>query len=76
MRETQVRSLGREEPLEEAAAPHSSTLGWKIPRTEQPGGLQSTEDAKSQTGLKGRSMHAQASGCGVGGLLSVVAHWA
>ena len=40
------------------------------------GGLQSTEDAKSQTGLKGLSMHAQALGCGVWGLLSVVALWA
>ena len=40
------------------------------------GGLQSTEDAKSQTGLKGLSMHAQALGCGVWGLLSVEALWA
>ena len=40
------------------------------------GGLQSTEDAKSQTGLKGLSMHVQALGCGVWGLLSVVALWA
>ena len=76
MRETQVRSLGREEPLEEGTATHSSIPVWRIPWTEEPGGIQSTEDAKSQTGLKGRSMHAQASGYGVGGLLSVVAHWA
>ena len=36
-----VRSLGWEGPLEKAMAPHSSTLAWKIPRTEEPGGLQS-----------------------------------
>ena len=41
MRETQVRSLGREDPLEKAMAPHSSTLAWKIPWMEEPGGLQS-----------------------------------
>ena len=36
MRETGVRSLGREDPLEKAMAPHSSTLAWKIPWTEEP----------------------------------------
>ena len=40
MRETKVRSLGREDPLEKAMAPHFSTLAWKIPRTEEPGRLQ------------------------------------
>ena len=39
--ETQVRSLGREDPLEKEIATHSSTLAWKIPWTEEPGGLQS-----------------------------------
>ena len=39
--ETQVRSLGGEEPLEKEMATHSSILAWKIPRTEKPGGLQS-----------------------------------
>ena len=39
--ETQVQSLCQEDPLEEAMAPHSSTLAWKIPWTEEPGGLQS-----------------------------------
>ena len=39
--ETQVRSLGREDPLEKEMAPHSSTLAWKIPCTEEPGGLRS-----------------------------------
>ena len=36
-----VRSLGREDPLEEGMATHSSILAWRIPRTEEPGGLQS-----------------------------------
>ena len=39
--ETQVRSLGREDPLEEGAATHSSILAWRIPRTEESGELQS-----------------------------------
>ena len=39
--ETWVQSLGREDPLEKEMAIHSSTLAWKIPRTEKPGGLQS-----------------------------------
>ena len=38
---TQVRSLGREDPLEKVMAPHSSILAWKIPWTEKPGRLQS-----------------------------------
>ena len=41
MQETQVWSLGREEPLEEEMATHSSILAGKIPRAEEPGGLQS-----------------------------------
>ena len=39
--ETWVLSLGREDPLEKAMAPHSSILAWKIPWTEEPGRLQS-----------------------------------
>ena len=39
--ETWVRSLGREDPLEEEMATHSSVLAWRIPRTEEPGGLRS-----------------------------------
>ena len=38
MQETQVRSLGPEDPLEEGMATHSSILAWRIPRTEGPGG--------------------------------------
>ena len=40
MRETQVRSLGCEDLLEKEMATHSSILGWEIPWTEEPGGLQ------------------------------------
>ena len=41
MWETCVRSLGQEDPLEKEMATHSSTLAWKIPWMEEPGGLQS-----------------------------------
>ena len=41
MRETRVQSLRREDLLEKEMATHSSTLAWKIPWTEEPGGLQS-----------------------------------
>ena len=41
MRETWVQSLGWEDLLEKEMATHSSTLAWKIPRTEEPGRLQS-----------------------------------
>ena len=41
VQETQVRSLGWKDPLEKEMATHSSTLAWKIPRTEETGGLQS-----------------------------------
>ena len=39
MQETQVQSLGSEDPLEEEMATHSSILAWRIPWTEEPGGL-------------------------------------
>ena len=41
MPETQVQSLGWEDPLEEEMAAHSSILAWRIPRTEEPGRIQS-----------------------------------
>ena len=41
MWETQVRSLGWEDPLEKEMASHSSILAWRIPWREEPGGLQS-----------------------------------
>ena len=40
LQETQVRPLGREDPLEEGMATHASTLAWRLPRTEEPGGPQ------------------------------------
>ena len=40
MWETQVQSLGQEDPLEKEMATHSSILSWKIPWTREPGGLQ------------------------------------
>ena len=50
MWETQVRSLGQEDPLEKEMATHSSVLAWRIPWMEEPAGLQST-GSKSQTWL-------------------------
>ena len=49
MRETWVRSLGGEDPLEKEMATHSSTLAWKIPWTEEPGRLQSSSVTQSPT---------------------------
>ena len=46
--ETQARSLGHEDPLEEGAATHSSILAWRIPWTEESSRLQSIE-SQSQT---------------------------
>ena len=46
MRETWVRFLGREDPLEKEMATHSSVLVWEIPWTEEPGGLQSTRSQR------------------------------
>ena len=48
--ETWIRSLGREDTLEKQTAIHSGILAWKIPWTEESGGLQSTE-LQSQPGL-------------------------
>ena len=49
MRDTRIRSLGREDPLEKEMSTHSRTLAWKIPWTEEPSRLQSRV-AKSRTG--------------------------
>ena len=46
MQETQVRSLGWEDPLEKEMATHSSTLAWKIPWMEEPVGLRSMGSQK------------------------------
>ena len=47
MQETWFQPLGREYPLEEEMATHSSILVWRIPRTEEPGGLQSMGSQES-----------------------------
>ena len=49
MWETQVRSLGGEDPLEKEMATHSSTLAWRIPWRKEPGGLQSMGSLESDT---------------------------
>ena len=49
MQETWDRFLGQEDPLEKAMATHSSILAWEIPRTEEPGGLQSMESQELDT---------------------------
>jgi len=41
MQETQVQALGQKDPLEREMVSHSSILAWRIPRTVEPGGLQS-----------------------------------
>ena len=46
VKETQVRSLDWEDPLEEEMATHSSVLAWAVPWTEEPGGLQFTESQR------------------------------
>ena len=48
VQETWVRSLGREDPLVKEMATHSSIIAWRIPRTEEPGGLQTVGSAKSR----------------------------
>ena len=58
-RETQIRSLGWEDPLEKGNVFHSSILAWRISWTEEPKGLlQSMGVAESQTWVKGLSTHA------------------
>ena len=53
----QVQSLGREDPLEKEMTTHSSILAWEIPRTEEPGRLQSMGLQKSQTQLNKQQQH-------------------
>ena len=49
MQETQVQFLSREDPLEKEMATHSNILAWRIPRAEDPGGLQSMGLQESDT---------------------------
>ena len=56
MKEIWVQTLGWDDPLEEGTATHSSILAWRIPWTEEPGGLQ-FKRSQSWTRLKQLSMH-------------------
>ena len=49
VQETRVQSLGQKDPLEKEMATHSSILAWRIPRTEEPGRLQSMRSQVSDT---------------------------
>ena len=55
MQETQVQSLGWEEPLEKEMAIHSSILAWEIPRTEEPDRLQSMQLQRAGHDLETKS---------------------
>ena len=57
MQETRVRSLGQEDALEEEMATHSNILAWRIPWTEEHGGLQSTRSQKSRARLRDCTQH-------------------
>ena len=57
MWETWVRSLGQEGPLEKGMATHSNILAWRIPRTEEPGRLQSMGVSESWTQLSDFHIH-------------------
>ena len=57
MQEIQVRALGQEDPLEKAMAAHSSILAWRIPWTEEHGGLQSIESQSISHDWNDFSMH-------------------
>ena len=56
MQEIQVRSLGWEDPLEKEMTTHSSILAWRIPWTEEPGGLQSMGPHPGEECCKGNSI--------------------
>ena len=49
MQDTRIQSLGQEDPLEKGMAAHSSVLAWRIPWTQEPGGLQSMGLQESDT---------------------------
>ena len=62
VQETWVQPLGQGDPLEEGMAPHSSVLAWRIPRTEEPGGLQSM-GSQSRTRLGAQAQRVSYSRC-------------
>ena len=54
VQETQIQSMGWEDPLEKGMATHYSILAWRIPWMEEPGGLHTVHEVtESQTGLSG-----------------------
>ena len=57
MQETQVPSLGQQDPLQKEITTHSSFPAWKIPWREEPGGLQSVGLQKSRTQLRAEHTH-------------------
>ena len=57
MQETRVESLGQEDALDKGMATHFSILAYRIPWTEEPGGLQSNGVAQSQTRLSDSHFH-------------------
>ena len=57
MLETRVWSLGQKDPLEKAMAPHPSILAWRIPWTEEPGGLQSIGLQRVRRDLSAKQYH-------------------
>ena len=57
MQERRVQSLSWEDPLEREMAAHSSILAWKIPWTEDPGGLQRRDWARARKGWAKRNAH-------------------
>ena len=59
IRETQLRSLGWKDSPEKGMATHSSIVAWRIPWTEEPGGLQSMEVTKSWTLVSDFDIHFQ-----------------
>ena len=59
MQETQICSLGEEDPLEKEMATHSSTLAWRIPWTEEPGRLQSMRSQRARRNWVTKHMHTQ-----------------
>ena len=63
MQETQVRSLGWQDPLEKGMATHSNILAWRVPGTKEPGGLQSM-GLQSQTRLSDSHTHTTLASCG------------
>ena len=57
MQETWVRSLGQEDPLEKEMATHSNIFAWEIPRTEEPGGLQSMGSQRVRQDRSNETQH-------------------